>query len=210
MPLEKAQNIEELYVTLDNRVLAVGGRSVACFDPETGGRLWQVGLGGQLRRSAVAMDVDALYLSDDGHRVTKIGLEDGVQLWESESLSGGGGDDLTVTLQDGFVLVSSENAVGGLDAVTGLTLWRGTTPEKQRFVSRLVTRAYVAAIDVSGRHREGGAAAYFYDHRNASGVIPENGGVLPLGNLTDFRTALVVDGALVIQDGTTIHVYANK
>ena len=97
-----------------------------------------------------------------------------------------------------------------VDSVTGLTLWRGTTPEHCRLVSRLITDAYVAAVDLSDGLREGRSAAYFYDHRNASGVIPRDGGAPDLGPLTDVRTVLALDHALVIQTGSTIHGYTNK
>ena len=77
-------------------------------------------------------------------------------------------------------------------------------------VSRLLTDAYVAVVDLSDGLREGRSAAYFYDHRNASGVIPKDGGAPDLGPLSDVRAVLVLDHALVIQSGSTIRGYANK
>jgi outer membrane protein assembly factor BamB len=155
----------------------------------------------------VATEVDAMYFTDDGQRITKIGLEDGKQIWESESVASGG-DDLTVTLQDGAVLVGSTGSVAAIDAVTGLTLWRGTAPDRARFVGRQVTQSYVVAVDV-GNARDQEVTAFFYDHRNASGVIPADGGAPSLGRLSDVRAVLAVNGGLVVQAGTTIHVYAN-
>jgi hypothetical protein len=94
--------------------------------------------------------------------------------------------------------------------VTGLTLWRGTTPEHCRLVSRLITDAYVAAVDLSDGLREGRSAAYFYDHRNASGVIPKDGGAPDLGPLSDVRAVLAADPALIIQTASTIRGFAHK
>ena len=53
------------------------------------------------------------------------------------------------------------------------------------------------------------AAAYFYDHRNASGVVPRDGGVRTLGSITEDRAdaILLLDGALLIQVGSSIHVW---
>ena len=150
------------------------------------------------------MDVDALYFSDDGHRLKKISLENGELLWESERLVPRGDDGLTVGLQDGSVIVSSASSVSGVDAVTGLTLWRGTTPERPRFATRLITQSYVIAVDVPAGFLDAPSVAYFYDHRNASGVIPREGGAPKLGALTDVRATLAADGALLIQAGSTI------
>jgi len=115
-----------------------------------------------------------------------------------------------VQREGGSLIVSTTSSVSAVDSVTGLTLWRGTAPERCRLVSRLITDAYVVGVDLSDGLREGRAAAYFYDHRNASGVIPRDGGAPDLGPLSDVRAVLACDHALIIQTGATIRGYANK
>jgi len=51
---------------------------------------------------------------------------------------------------------------------------------------------------------------YFYDHRNASGILPKMGGILELGPLTDVRTILAADQSLWMQTGTGLQVWAGK
>ena len=207
---DERRAVEGLFVTLDGRIILATSQSISSFDPETHARHWRVAADGHIRRTSLLEDVDALYFSDDGHRLKKISLENGALLWESERLVPRSDDDLTVGLQDGSVIVSSAASVSGVDAVTGLTLWRGTTPERPRFATRLITRSYVIAVDVPGGFLDIPSVAYLYDHRNASGVIPREGGAPQLGALTDVRATLAADGALLIQAGSTIMGWASE
>jgi hypothetical protein len=85
-----------------------------------------------------------------------------------------------------------------------LTLWRGTTPDLPHFVGRFVTESYVMAVNVGDELEDGQSTAYFYDLRNASGLIPRDGGACKLGRLEQLRAILVADGALLIQTGSTL------
>ena len=194
--------VEKLFVTLDRQLVLVTSQSIASYDPDTRKSRWQVAAGGRVRRASLRLEVDALYFSDDGLRLRKISLEDGRSVWESEPLVPRGADELAVFVEGGNVIVGSTSSVSAVDAVTGLTLWRGTTPERPRLVSRIPTQAYIVTVDLPRGGGEG--TAYFYDHRNASGLIPLDGGVLPLGNLKDARTVLALDGALMVQSGDAI------
>ncbi|MGB2984444.1 MAG: PQQ-binding-like beta-propeller repeat protein, partial [Phycisphaerae bacterium] len=201
---DEPHTVKDTFVTLDGQIVVATAQSLTSYDPETRKRRWRVPLSGRLRRGSLRLDLDAVYLSENGRHLVKIGLEDGRRLWESERLVPRGDDDLTVDLQGGSVIVSSASSVSAVDAVTGLTLWRGTAPQHPRFVSRLLTRSYVVAVDVSDGLLEADGVAYFYDHRNASGVIAREGGALTLGSLSDVRAVLATDGALLIQTGSTI------
>ena len=120
-----------------------------------------------------------------------------------------GREDLTVALAGSSVIVSSSLSVGAVDAVTGLTLWQGTTPDNVRFVARFLTDTYVAAVNVpeEGAHE---SVVYFYDHRNASGLIPRDGGSATLATLNDLRTILATNGGIIAQTGTTIHGWVHR
>jgi outer membrane protein assembly factor BamB len=206
---EEQQSVEDLFVTLDERLVVVTSRSVSSYAPQARVRRWRVSFDGHLRRASLLMDIDALYYSQDGRRIRKISLEDGRLLWESQRLAGRGDDDLTVERHGASVIVSTDSAVSAVDAVTGLTLWEGATPERPRFLARRLTDSYVMAVDVPGGLLEKESIAYFYDHRNASGMIARNGGALKLDGLDDVRAILAADHALLIQTGSTVRGWSH-
>lgn len=201
---------EDIFVTLDGQLVVVTSQSISSYDPESRTRRWRVSLDGHIRRPSLLLDLDALYFSKSGRRLRKISLEDGHLLWESEELVRRGDDDLTVKRQDGSVIFSTTSTISAVDTVTGLTLWQGTTPERPRFAARLVSRSYVIAVDVPGALIEADGTAYFYDHRNASGLIARDGGAVKLGRLSDVRSIMAVDGTLLIQTGSAIHRWEEK
>ncbi len=207
---DENRTVEEVFVTLDGQIILVTSQSISSYDPESRVRRWRVSLRGHLRRPSLVLDIDALYFSEDGRRVKKISLEDGHRLWESEQLAGRGDDDISVQLQEGSVIISSTSSVSAVDAVTGLTLWQGATPESPRFVARFLSRSYVVAVDVPGEKVEAGATAYFYDHNGASGLIPRNGGAVKLGRLSDVRSVMAADGVLLVQTGSAIRGWMHK
>ena len=198
--------VENAFMTLDAQIVVVTSQSIVSYDPETHRRRWQTPVEGHVRGRSMLLDVDALYFSDDGHKVRKISLEDGRQLWESEPTVPNRDDEMNAWLQGGSVIVVSSSSVGAIDAVTGLTLWQGTTPDRCEFIARFITAGYVAAVDVPGGLRGDSSHAYLYDHRNASGLIPKDGAP-DLGQLRAIRAALIVDGALLIQTGTTLQAW---
>ncbi len=199
--------VEEVFVTLDGRVILATSHTVSAYDMETGRRRWQTDLQSRVQRATLLLDVDALYLSDDGRRMTKLSLEDGHVLWESQRLTTRGETGLAARLQDGTIIVGSLSSVTGVDAVTGMTLWDGTTPAGPHFAAMLLTDRYVLAVNVPDPIREAASTAYFYDHRNASGVIPTDGGARELGRLDNVREIIAVNGSVLIQDGSTLHIW---
>jgi len=208
--IDEPRPIEWFFTTVDAQLIVVTSRSVAAYDIDTAGRRWRVALDGHVRSSTLTMGLDALFLSDDGRRIRKISIEDGRTLWESEDLIGRGEEDLTVRRFEGYLLLSTASSISVVDDVTGLTLWRGTTPDLAQLVDRFVSQAYIVAFDIAGEHRDELSTAYFYDHRNASGMIPKIGGACRLGDLEDVREILVVDDALIIQAGSTIRGWTTK
>ena len=207
---DETRPVEDFFVTLEGQLILVTSQSIASYDPDLRRRRWRIAPGGYIRPPSLLLDLDVLYFSSDGRKVQKISLEDGHQLWESERLAGRGDDDLTVQREGNSIIVSTASSVGAVDAVTGLTLWRGATPQHPRFITRLLTRSYVVAVDVPNGFAEAESIAYFYDHRNASGLIPPDGGALKLGSFSDVRAVMAVDGALLIQAGTTIQGWSGK
>ncbi len=201
---------EEIFITLDGQLVVVTSQSVSSYDPESRTRRWRVSMDGHIRQPSLLLDLDALYFSENGRRLRKISLEDGHLLWESQELVRRSDDHLTVKRQSGSMIFSTTSTISAVDTVTGLTLWQATAPERPHFVVRLVSRSYVIAVDAPGAQVEADGAAYFYDHRNASGLIARDGGAVKLGRLSDVRSILAVDGALLIQTGSTIHRWQHK
>ncbi len=206
--VDEKRSLLRVFATLDKQLVVVTSQSISSFDPESHDRRWRVQTAGRIRRASLLVDVDALYYSDDGGRVKKISLEDGHHLWKSPRVLPRRDDDFQASLQGGSVILSSTTAISAVDAVTGLLLWEGTKPEGPRFLERIITDRYAVAVDVRGDDEE--SVAYFYDHRNASGLIPREGGATKLGHLRDVRTVLVADGALLIQTGSTIRGWRSR
>ncbi len=197
---DESRPIEDLFVTLDGQVVVVTSQAISSYDPHTRAKRWQAPVSGTPRSPAMLLELDALYFCGDDGELRKIDLDDGKNAWPAtERLVQRGETDVTVEREGVAIIVSSTGSVSAVDSVNGLVLWRGTTPEKCRLVARAVTDAFVVAVDT-----EGHATAYFYDHRNHSGLIPE-GGAPDLGELADVRTVLALDHALVIQTAQTIH-----
>ncbi len=204
------RSAEDVFVTLDGQIILVTSQSIASYEPESRQRRWRVSPGGHIRPTSLLLDLDAIHFSSDGRYLRKISLDDGRSLWESERHVRSTEDEWTVRRQDTSIGVSTTAFVAAIDAVTGLTLWKGASPRSPRFIARLLTQSYVVAVDVPDQFIDIDSTAYFYDHRHASGLIPRNGGAPNLGRLSDVRVVLAVDGALLIQTGSTVEGWAHK
>lgn len=204
IPTNESRTVVDHFATLDGQIVIATAQAISCYDSETHKRRWQVPLDGDLRRGSLLTDLDAVYYCDDGRRITKISVESGRRVWVSARLVPAGDDDVTLVKQDTSLIVSSISSISAVDAVTGLTLWEGTAPPRPHFVSRLLTRAYVVALDLADDVAEAESVVYFYDHRNASGMIARDGGALTLGRLADVRAIVAADRSLWIQTGSTI------
>ncbi len=206
---DQTRPVDDLLVTLDEQLILVTSQSITSYDVESRAIRWHTPISGHLRRASLLLDVEAIYFSPAGRELAKVAVQDGRQLWLTEDLIQHGDGDLLVRRQGDNLLVTTQSSVAAVDPVTGLLLWRGTTPPRPRFVSRLITQRYVVAVDLPGEIHEGANTAYFFDHRNASGLIPK-GGAPDLGLLEDVRTILAADGALLIQTGSTIRCWTNE
>lgn len=201
-PTDEIRPVEELYVALDGQVIFVTSQSIASYDVDAGIRRWRVNLDGQLRQSSLRLDIDAAYFTQNGETVRKISLADGNLVWESPQALEGGEDDVTIDRQGKVLLVSSRSAIVALDELSGEVLWKGATPENTRFVRRLMGQGFAACLHLGSEGAE--SAVYFYDLRDFSGVIPAQGGILPLGVMENYRTMSVYDNGLVIQEGNDV------
>ncbi len=202
--------IEDVFLTLDGQIIVVTSQSISAYDPDTRSRRWQTPVSSTPRLGAMYLDLDAFYICGDDGELRKLDLDDGKNVWRpTERLVLRGESDLTAKREGVEIIVSTTGSVSAVDSVNGLLLWRGTTPEKCRLTARAITDAFVVAVDLADGLRPGHAAAYFYDHRNHSGAIPQDGAP-DLGELVDVRTILALDDALVIQTGSTIRGFAHK
>lgn len=193
---------DDVLITLDGQVLMLTSQTITAFDPETRRQRWRVTTSGHLRRSAVVLDIDALFFVGVGGRtIEKFALDDGTRLWRWEA-SRRGADEAVSLMQLGTNLfLTTATAVSAVDALSGVTLWEGVTPADASFTNSFITEAYVGAVS---QPEDGEAAVYFYDHRNASGRVPAEGGVRSLGRLENVRAILATDGALLIQTGNAV------
>lgn len=197
-PTDEVRPVEELFVALDGQVILMTSQSIASYDVDAGVRRWRVNLDAPLRQSSLRLEPDAVYFAQSGLKVRKISLADGAQAWES-SLLMDGEEEITIDRHDGMLLVSSRSALTALSESTGEVLWKGTTPPSPRFIRRMLGDRF--AVFLHQGEEGADSAFYFYDLRAFSGVIPAEGGVLPLGVLEGFRNAVLYDGSLVLHAG---------
>jgi outer membrane protein assembly factor BamB len=207
---EEERTVQDVFITLDGQVIMSTTESISAYDLDSRELRWKTDSAGRIRPDSVAIDLDAIYYSDDGHTVTCISLEDGRDVrWRSEPMTTGRRRGMGLDLVDGHVIATTRTSVFAVDGRSGATLWNGTTPTRARFVRRFISRAYVAAIHLPADEHDEPGAVFFYDHRNASGVVPRDGGVRALGPINEDRAdaILLLDGALLIQVGSSIHVW---
>jgi len=205
--VDEQDRIERLLVTIDGQVLLITAQSIIAYDLDTARRRWAISPGGRIRNAAVLLDIDGLYLSSDGRHVAKYGLGDGSRSWQSGRLTERGDFTMTFVLQNSNLIVSTQRSVQALDRVSGQILWRGTTPDRPQFTYHMPTRSYFLVLDIPPAADGRTPTLFCYDHRNASGLLPRDGGVLTLAGLDDVIQVLATDGALVVQSGDSIHVW---
>ncbi|HUU84485.1 MAG TPA: PQQ-binding-like beta-propeller repeat protein [Phycisphaerae bacterium] len=209
---EDDRRAEHVLFTLEGRLILVTSETVHCHDPVTGRALWSVRREQGILSGTVQLDLDGLYLSDDGRHLEKLSLADGRTLWRSETPADRlwrGADAITVTLFDEQVLVATERRVFALSGSDGRVLWEGTTRRGLRFDHRFVGESFLVAVDAGPENFQDLRTVYFYDLRNASGLIPSNGGVQALGVFEDLKRITIRDGALLLQDGRTLSVWTS-
>ena len=204
---DETRPIEDLFVTIDGTALLISTQSVSAYDLDTHERRWVVSTSGHLRPGSLVLDLDALYFSDNGYTLRKVDIEDGRELRESERLAQRGADEFAVEQVGAQLIAQSSGGVTSVDSTTGMTLWEATLPDRPRLIAGLVSDTYVVAVDKGDRDDEG-VAAYFFDHRNASGLISKEGGKLLIGPLDAVQHLLAADGAILVQAGSKLHVFS--
>lgn len=202
------QPADALFVDLNDNVVVVTARSIVGFDAVTLLESWRRDTGRTIRRSSLQVDWDALYYSTDGERVRKVSLFDGAEEWTSDRLPGRSSGKLSLLKVGQTLIAASEVAVTGLDAVSGRILWEGTPPDRPRFAFVFLTDRHVVAVSVPKDPERADPVAIFYDHRNGSGIVPAEGGYLPLKEVTPASIINLANDMLLIQSGTSLHVYA--
>lgn len=207
---DETRPVDDLHITIDGQLVMVTSKTIACYDVSRQERRWQVSLNWPIRRPTLEFDMDSVYFIDDAGVLKKIGLSDGRTIWESERVVLRSEENETLRREGEYLIVSTRSSVSAVDLANGLLLWQGTTPESPRFLERAITSCYVAAMHVPSDAAKGAAEVYFYDHRNASGVIPRVGGVVELGPLAEVRNMIVADGSVFVLDGTTVRGYFHK
>jgi outer membrane protein assembly factor BamB len=207
IPTEEDRPVESLFASLDGQLLLTTSQSISAYDSETLRRRWRVVVRGHLRKSSVLIDLDGVYYSNDGRTVTRLSLERGQTVWTSETFSRDAQSDLTLTATERSLIVTGESVVAALAPESGLTLWEGTTPSRPRFVRRFLTREYAGVVNTPPPARAAPSTILFYDHRNASGVVPRDGGVisLPDWGAEGIRELIPLDDAVVIHAGDVLH-----
>ncbi len=203
---EETRPVERIFVTIDGRIVVVTSQSISLFDASTLKRRWRFASTGLIRSSSLFLDLDAIYYSDDATKFCKLQLGDGKKDWCSEEIVAQG-NNIAVQKADTNLIVTTTTDVVSIDSASGITLWRGTTTDHPNLTARLMTTNYALVVDVTERDKANSNRAFFYDHRNASGLIPKKGGALDLGDLQDVRNIQATDQGLAIQADGKLHLF---
>ncbi len=205
---QETRPVERIFVTIDGRVVVVTSQSISLFDASTQKRRWRFASTGLIRSSSLFLDLDAIYFSDNGKTLCKLRLGDGKQDWCSDRITDHDGD-IVVHQADTNLIATTSTDVVSIDSASGMTLWRGTTPDQPNLTARLMTTSYALVVDLA-RHDKGEVnRAYFYDHRNASGLIPKRGGALDLGHLEEVQNVQATDAGLAIQADGKLRLFTS-
>lgn len=190
------------HVSADGLLLVVSAQSVAAYELETGLELWRKRIGGSIVKATVAVDIDAVYLSDDGSRISKFSKYNGSRLWRSEPLFTVGMHDAELRLVDERVLVLSEKGFIAIDPVDGRTMWETDVDSNVSLYRRFTTDRYVVAVDAPSIEHDGPYRAIFFDLQGTGAIVPPS--PIDLGPLRDVRRVLVRDGAMIVQTGRNL------
>ncbi|MFQ5490508.1 MAG: PQQ-binding-like beta-propeller repeat protein [Phycisphaerae bacterium] len=204
------RHIAKPLLTLEGNVILVGSETVDCYEPGSGRRLWSVHPEEGVLPGSIVLDVDGLYLADDRLAIQKLSLTDGRTLWRTPSPVRGrwrGTEGISVVLHQGQLVVATERRLFALSTREGRVLWEGTVPEGTHFSTRLITQNFLLAVDTPPEHFDEPFSVYFYDLRNASGLIPSKGGVHTLGRFEEVQEVTVRNGALLLQTPHAVYAW---
>jgi outer membrane protein assembly factor BamB len=207
---EERRPAEALHLTHDGKAILLTSQSAAAYNLSTGGQEWRSVLRGHIRPPSVIFRPEGLYLSRDGRRMQRWSLLDGAVRWESQAVTANWDDSLTAELHGDTIIASTTEGVLGLDARTGNLLWRGTTGDDPHFVRRLLTDRYVVALEMQEDRPDAEDMLFFYDHAEAHGMLPAEGGTLSVGRLRNLRAVEVLEQAVIVQTGSTIQGWSHR
>jgi len=187
------------FVTPDDRLVAVQSKSIHCYDLRTGGLLWRSVREDNIAEETVAMDLDGIYLSDDSSRMSKISLDDGHSMWQSEPLFEFGLQFAQTEFQAGSLAVLTGNAVIGLDTVNGGIVCEQKVKSGAEFARFLLGEDAFVAIDGAVGEASQPFTVYFFPRCNGSARPTALTGQLTLGTFDKVRRVALRDGAIVLQ-----------
>ena len=214
-------------VAMDNRVAIVQfdpvGRlvvltklDVACYDPETGAKLWGRNTGGGENTFLMSLDLDAVYhvAKDSGGEwvARKRALETGRDAWTEFARvpirNTSDVNTLQIDLYADLCIVSTDGAIVAFDRRTGARRWAVTLTGAERFKVRTVAEPYVLALDLAMPEREDRSVTGEYTLKFHD--VPREGyhaANLELGTYDPARGIMVLDDCVLLADGQALRIW---
>ncbi len=205
---ESDDQLLRMHWTVDGKLIIVHSRSLYAFDPETGQCLWRRMEEDNIIDATVAFDVDAMYLSLDGARVTKVSFDNGSTIWKSEPLFSDEVYAAQTILRDGQLMLLTERGLSSVDTISGRRPTDAEILPGVTFRHRFVAATQIVAIDAPSPDHGGVYTAYFLGPAAATRPKSELR-LTELGTFDDVRRVVLRDGAVVLQVGRTIHGWAS-
>ncbi len=131
--------------TLTGSVLLITAQSLIAVDPVSGRSDWRVQFDQNLPVESVHATLDGVVLSPDGRHLVKRSLDDGREMWDSETLSQHS-PGLTVLESEEELYVADDRRVTSIDSVSGRT-WGVLEPPDDTYLTQvLLTRNHLLLI----------------------------------------------------------------
>lgn len=190
-----------LHLTSSDRLVAVRSQSVHCIDAAKGSPLWRFDASGHILDATLTFSAGGLYLSDDGLRLVKLGLDDGMVSWQSEPSLRFNRENPRLTLEPAALLLLAESRVVGLDPASGRRIWETSPPRAARFRDHFVGASHIVSVTRPIDDHAGSYSLYFTNIRKRPGRVSPTGEPLKLGAFSRLPQMTLRDDAFILRDG---------
>jgi outer membrane protein assembly factor BamB/TolA-binding protein len=200
-----------LALTEAETLIIASAKLIYAYDPHSGDPLWSVrNTKAANLKGTFSLSLEGLYLAEGPSTIVKRSVADGQILWESPPVNNRPVNLETRVYRNEIYALCNEEIVN-LDARLGAVRWMGVHDDEPGFEYRFIGQSNLVAVD-QRRSRAANArtlVAYYYDREKHSGKVAKNGQV-ELGKYAFLQGVYCYDDHLVVQSGSTLHVFGPK
>ncbi len=187
----------------ERTLVAAGTNWIACFDPQSGRRVWSFEAPSGLQVATVQMGLEGLYFVQGDGSLAARSLTDGHEIRHS-SPAPQGEVLLDVWLDGPQVYVVTAQSVTAWDARGRELRWSRDFPRSTRVDSAVLTRDTVVVFGNVDHHLR----VYFTDRSNGRPMPPDRGDGIELGEDIRIDEVQAYEGAIAIRSGNTLWIWS--